>query len=134
MFDKLFSRIGGIFGTTSDKQTTEMDTLEAASVADSSARNQNISALSQLDEVAIMVEEQQIDPALLLKPMRRYGRICDCPKDPNFSMFCTKARNWYENTNTGSQSLEMDTSKKYSKMKTAYKNLALMTPDEDSLA
>ena len=46
--------------------------------------------------------EEILDPSLMIKPMRRYGRICDCPKDPNYTMFCVKARNWYEMTSTGS--------------------------------
>ena len=66
--------------------------------------------------------------------MRRYGRICDCPKDPNYTMFCVKARDWYESTNTGSHSLKQNTENKYSKMKEIYKNLAELKPDEDSLA
>jgi len=67
-----------------------------------------------------IVDQNQI---MMLKPMKRYGRICDCPKDPKFSMFCIKARNWYEMTSSGSQSLSNDTKNKYSKMKEIYKNL-----------
>ena len=66
--------------------------------------------------------------------MRRYGRICDCPKDTNFTMFCQRARNWYESTSTGSQSLQLDTEAKYAKMKATYKSLSEIPPDEDSLA
>ena len=81
-----------------------------------------------------VIVEDVLDPSLIVKPMKRYGRICDCPKDPNYSMFCIKARNWYEMTNTGSQSIMHDVETKYSKMKATYKSLAEMQPDEDSLA
>ena len=66
--------------------------------------------------------------------MKRYGRICDCPKDPTYSMFCVKARNWYESVSSGSQSLKKNTAVKYSKMKETYKSLATMQTDDDSLA
>lgn len=81
-----------------------------------------------------MTTQDVIDPALLIKPMKRYGRICDCPKDPNFSMFCVKARDWYEMTSSGSHSLQNNTENKYSKMKQTYKSLAVMQPDEESMA
>lgn len=67
--------------------------------------------------------------------MRRYGRICDCAKDPNFSMFCTRARNWYESTSrTSWQSLGVSTEQKYAKMKFTYKSLHEIVPDEEALA
>lgn len=50
----------------------------------------------------MVITEEVVDPTLLFRPIKRYGRICDCPKDPAFSMFCIKARNWYESTNFGS--------------------------------
>ena len=74
------------------------------------------------------------DESLMVKPMRRYGRICDCPKDPTHSMFCVRARNWYEMTSTGSQSLLVNTAAKYAKLKETYKSLAAMPPDQNSLA
>ena len=65
---------------------------------------------------------------LLTLPMKRYGRICDCPKDPNYSMFCTKARNWYEMSNraSASQSLSYNFDEKYAKMKSVFKKLCLV--------
>jgi len=86
------------------------------------------------DADGVVITEDVVDPSLTLKPMKRYGRICDCPKDPNYSMFCIKARSWYEMTNSGSQSLSNDTTTKYSKMKEIYKNLSMIQPDEDSFA
>ena len=59
-----------------------------------------------------------------MKPVRRYGRICDCPKDSQHSMFCVKAREWYEMTSTGSLTLSNNTEAKYAKLKETYKSLA----------
>lgn len=41
-------------------------------------------------------------------------------------MFCTRARNWYEQVNSGTQSLEQNTEAKYFRMKETYKSLAMM--------
>ena len=46
-------------------------------------------------------------------PTQRFGRICDCPKDPEYTMFCSRARKWYEMTSPRSMSLAVDTKAKY---------------------
>ena len=122
MFGKLFSRIGGMFGgssafsNVSEKQTINLDTTEAnsyqsaaqtitASGPSSTEQNQEGAALQQTEPEPAILVDSNVDVSLLERPMRRYGRICDCPKDANYSMFCQRARNWYESTSTGSQSL-----------------------------
>jgi len=143
MFGGFFSRFGGIFAPTRSATEVKKNSFET-NLGSESAKNINSQARepkdapsksrSQSENEFNVVVQDVLDHSLLIKPMRRYGRICDCPKDPNFSMFCRKARNWYENTNSGSQTIAEETGNKYSKMKTMYKNLATMQPDEDSLA
>ena len=116
MFNKFFRQIGGIFATTetSDKKTTNVDSQDDIE----STQNLGSPSAASLDAntEGIAVTEDVVDPSMF-KPTKRYGRICECPKDPEFSMFCSKARNWYEMTSTGSLSLEFDTEAKYARLK-----------------
>ena len=110
MFNKLFTKIGGIFTSTNatqpstDKHTSNFDSQDEDSLQNinSPSKRTNILTPSKDATEGQVTTEEVIDPSLMIKPMRRYGRICDCPKDPNYTMFCVKARNWYEMTSTGS--------------------------------
>ena len=120
-----------------DSQDASSFTSDKKNLNSPSAPTTSQDAASQFAQDAhetTLIIEDTVDPSLLMKPMRRYGRICDCPKDPDFTMFCTKARTWYEMTCTGSQSLSSNTDQRYQKMKAAYKDLTLLQPDDDSLA
>ena len=133
MFGKLFSHIGGIFGAASNnlsddkQQTTNFDTSEANSVQANSAKryadSPSAPISSEIEPETTVLVEDNVSASLLVKPMRRYGRICDCPKDPNHSMFCARARNWFESTSTGSLSIAHEAEARYAKMKSTYKAL-----------
>lgn len=134
MFGKLFSQIGGIFGASSnntnvsEKQIeTNFDTSAANSAQANSVKrlpdSPSAAISSEIEGETTILIEDNVNASLLIKPMRRYGRICDCPKDPNFSMFCSRARNWYQSTSTGSLSITDDTEVKYAKLKATYNSL-----------
>lgn len=108
MFDKLFTKIGGIFTSTNatqpstDKHTSNFDSQDEDSPQILYTPSKQTTASKDATTEGQVMTEEILDPSLMIKPMRRYGRICDCPKDPNYTMFCVKARNWYEMTSTGS--------------------------------
>ena len=105
MFNNLFSRIGGIFSPA--EKTKEVKTVDSSMVDVYSARNPQSpkevateaptsiinliqsTPMSPLEtKMGEIVTEDVADFQLFVKPIKRYGRICDCPKDPTYSMFC----------------------------------------------
>ena len=119
MFNNLISRIGGIFSpqekiaSVQSAEATSSDAVvvqskqysarnpqsprEVASYSIISIQENDSPRVSPQDHENGLAEIQDVDDIqLYAPPIRRYGRICDCPKDPTYSMFCKKARQWYE--------------------------------------
>ena len=64
--------------------------------------------------------EDDVNDSDVTPPPMKGGRVCDCPKDHDLPMVCSKARQWYERTSNKSEVLDKNT---YNKMKETYKSL-----------